>query len=57
LRPSDADIALSLQPLIEQSYRISRYDRIDYRQPPPRPPLSEDDARWADALLREKGLR
>jgi len=57
LRPTDADIVLSLQPLIEQAYRIGRWDRIDYRQPPPRPPLNEDDARWADALLREKGLR
>src|SRR5690242_16892548 len=39
------------------------YDRgpyrrvIDYREPPPPPPLSEAEAVWVDAFLREQGLR
>jgi hypothetical protein len=30
--------------------------RPDYRREPPTP-LENDDAEWADALLRERGLR
>jgi hypothetical protein len=56
LRPPDADILLQLQPLIDQCYRNGRYNKINYQEPP-RPALSEDDERWADVLLREKGLR
>jgi hypothetical protein len=57
LRQSDTDVALDLQPLIDQSYEDGRYGHeIDYRSEPD-PPLSADDALWADALLREKGLR
>lgn len=56
LRPSDADIVLQLQPLVDHCYQSGRYAKIDYRYPP-RPPLAEDDQRWADALLRERGLR
>ncbi|OAI40863.1 hypothetical protein AYO40_04180, partial [Planctomycetaceae bacterium SCGC AG-212-D15] len=57
LRPTDSDVVLDLQPLLERSYDYGRYGReIDYRQDP-QPPLSADDAAWADALLREKGLR
>jgi hypothetical protein len=57
LRPSDADVLLDLQALIKQSYRTGGYDQdIDY-QAEPEPPLTPDDARWADALLRRKGRR
>ena len=52
----DRDIALDLQALIDQCYEEGRYDDIDYREDP-EPPLAPDDAQWADALLREKGLR
>jgi len=31
--------------------------RVDYRRDPPPPAFSADDARWIDALLREKGLQ
>lgn len=56
LRPSDSDAVLQLQPIIDACYRDGRYDRIDYRvEPVPR--LGEDDACWADQLLREKGRR
>jgi hypothetical protein len=56
LRPTDKDVVLQLQPLIDDCYRDGRYHRIDYRAEPV-PRLSEEDARWADAILREKGLR
>jgi len=56
LRPSDADIVLQLQPLIDHCYEAGRYDKIDYRQPL-QPTLDEGDQRWADALLRERRLR
>ena len=55
LRPSDADILLQLQGLIDHCYQAGRYDKIDYRQPL-HPPLPEDDQQWADALLHERGL-
>lgn len=57
LRPTDADVVLDLQPLLERSYEMGRYDRdLDYRADA-LPPLSGDDAVWADALLREKQRR
>lgn len=57
LRRDDTDIVLELQPLIDQAYRAGGYEGdIDY-QAECIPPLTGDDAAWADALLREKGLR
>jgi hypothetical protein len=57
LRAADPDAWLDLQPVLEKCYEIGRYARhIDYRGQP-RPPLSPDDAAWADQLLKEKGLR
>ncbi|NUQ62250.1 MAG: DUF4058 family protein [Pirellulales bacterium] len=56
LRPSDDDVVLQLQPLIDACYRDGRYHRIEYRvEPVPR--FGEEDARWIDQLLRERGLR
>jgi hypothetical protein len=52
LRPTDADVLLDLQILIEQCYRNGGYDEdLDYHNLPG-PPLAPEDARWADALLR-----
>jgi hypothetical protein len=57
LRATDADVPLDLQAVIDQCYKNGRYEHdIDYRAEPD-PPLSPDDAAWADALLREKGRR
>jgi len=56
LRPTDKDVVLQLQPLLDDCYRDGRYDRIDYRAEPA-PRLGEADARWADSILREAGLR
>ena len=46
LRPTDADVVLDLQPLIDLAYRNGAYARIDYSQPA-EPPLSAEDAAWA----------
>ncbi len=56
LRQTDPEVPLDLQALIEQAYRNGRYDDIDYRAQPV-PPLTGEDAAWADELLRAKGLR
>jgi hypothetical protein len=49
-RETDDDVALSLQPLIDQSYREGGHDDIDYRRPP-EPPLDADDAARAADLI------
>jgi len=56
LRPSDHDAMLRLQELIDACYRDGGYDTLNYRADP-EPRINEADATWADALLREKGLR
>lgn len=56
LRANDSDAALDLQPLVDLAYRNGTYDDTDYTREPV-PPLDPADAAWADAVLREKGLR
>jgi hypothetical protein len=57
LRPEDAEPIVDLQMLFNQVYDIAGYDmEIDYSREPI-PPLSETDAAWADAWLRDRGLR
>jgi hypothetical protein len=56
LRRCDREIPLRLQQLVDQCYRNGRYHTLDY-QAEPEPPLSPDDARWADELLRGAGKR
>jgi hypothetical protein len=57
LRARTAGIRIELRGLLDTVYDRSRYaQRIDYRTPPV-PPLDVENAAWADALLREKGLR
>jgi len=56
LRPTDADVTVDLQALLDQCYRNGGYDDIDYAGEPD-PPLTREDAAWADALLREQGRR
>jgi len=54
LRPGDAEVKLNLQSLLEQAYEIGGYARrLDYAHPPD-PPLEEDDAAWAAALIKDK---
>ena len=57
LRPTDRDVTLDLQQLVDLAYQRGRYAAtIDYTLDPD-PPLSPVDARWADELLRERRWR
>jgi len=57
LAGDDPDVALDLQSLFDRCYDSGPYPRrLDYRRPP-HVPLSSDDDKWAEALLREKGYR
>ena len=56
LRESDPDAILDLQAIVDQCYLNGGYDDIDYRGAV-EPAFDAEDAAWADALLREKGLR
>jgi Protein of unknown function (DUF4058) len=56
LRQSDQDVPLDLQAVIDQCYQSALYDDIDYHEDAD-PPLTGDDAQWADAMLREQGRR
>jgi hypothetical protein len=55
LRPSDADVVLDLQPLIDQCHERGRYHLLDYRLALD-PPLQPEDAAWAGQLLRQHHL-
>jgi hypothetical protein len=57
LDPGVPPVSVELQPLFDRAYDTGRYDDwIDYRQPPD-PPLTPEQQTWADAILRERGLR
>jgi hypothetical protein len=57
LRQTDRAFPLDLQSVLVACCADGRYaDDIDYREAPD-PPLTGDDAQWADALLREQGRR
>jgi hypothetical protein len=56
LRPTDADVTLDLQPLIDQCHERGRYHRLNYRTDP-YPPFPPADAAWVDSVLREHQLR
>lgn len=57
LRPGDSEPLLELNRILHDLYDRAGYDaRIDYCAAPD-PPLADDDAAWADALLRAAGLR
>ena len=50
LRPTDRDIVLDLQPLVDQIYENGRYEfDLNYTEVL-NPPLSRDDATWAAGL-------
>ncbi len=57
LADGDPDIQVDLQAAFTRAYEEGAFDRdLDYRRDPV-PPLTPADAAWADALLRERGLR
>lgn len=57
LRTGDVEPVVDLQALIGGVYDRSGYDFVIDYSGEPVPPLSEADAAWANALLREKELR
>lgn len=57
LGPEDADLVVDLQTLFNRCYDAGNFARrINYQNEPPMPWRATDTA-WADAILREKGLR
>ena len=57
LLKKDGDITVDLGEIFRTSYDTAGYDlSINYKNEPV-PPLSPEDAAWADALLKKKGLR
>jgi hypothetical protein len=50
LRPGDAEVAVDLQPVVDQVYRNGRYTYLIRYEKGPEPRLSEDDAAWAKVL-------
>jgi hypothetical protein len=54
LRPGDRDVALDLQEVLDQAYEHGRYDRTNYQRPLD-PPLTPDEAAWANEILRKAG--
>jgi uncharacterized protein DUF4058 len=57
LLDGDADAVLDLRSALDRAYEAGYYSiDLDY-QAEPEPPLSPEDAAWADALLREAGFR
>jgi hypothetical protein len=51
------DIVLDLQAVMDRAYDEGSYSRKTDYSLNPTPPLKQEDAAWADALLKEKGLR
>jgi hypothetical protein len=56
LRQQESRVNLDLQGLVDQAYTSGRNDRLDYGAEL-EPPLSAEDAAWADALLKAAGKR
>jgi hypothetical protein len=56
LRPTDSDVPLRLQVLIDRCYHHGRYDDINYRAEL-NPPLAPEEAAWVQNWLAGKGLR
>jgi hypothetical protein len=57
LRPSDPDVPLALQPLIDRVYRTGRCWHLNHQSNPPGPAWSEAENQWLDERLRLVGLR
>jgi hypothetical protein len=56
LLSSDPDVPLDLQAAVDACFELVGYERLlDYRAPLPSPALSDDDAAWVAAILREAG--
>ena len=56
LRPTDPDLALDLQPLIDRCYELGRYYKDNFEVVPD-PPFPPEEAAWVEERLRAAGLR
>lgn len=56
LRPTDQDLVLDLQPLVDRCYEVGRY-YTDRLSDVPGPAVDPDEAAWIEERLREAGLR
>lgn len=54
LRPQDEPAKLNLQELINKSYEMGRYNRIDYSKPC-KPPFIGPEKEWAEEVLKSRG--
>lgn len=55
LRPTDKDVALDLQPLIDRCYELGAYWQEDFSVSP-EPPLTEAEQAWATEKLKAASL-
>ena len=57
LKIGDEDAVLDLQDVLNRTYDVGPYpERLDYDRDPV-PPLSNEDAQWANEILKSKGFR
>lgn len=56
LRWREKEVVLELQAIVDLVYERGRYWKLDYSQPLD-PPLSDDDAQWANEVLQKAGKR
>jgi hypothetical protein len=57
LAGDDKGVVIELQPILDCCYESGRYEiRLDYDKECP-PPLSPENAKWVDEVLRKKKLR
>jgi hypothetical protein len=54
LRPKETPAMLDLQAVLDECYADARYDLSTNYAKPPDPPLTGDDAAWADHLLKSR---
>ena len=57
LRRTDPDATLDIQDLVDRAYYFGSYHHTMRYDGDPHPPLTGDDARWADELLKAAGKR
>ena len=58
LLPGDPAITVELQPMLDRCYDSGNYARrVQYREWTVSPPLSAEQAAWAEKVLREQGAK
>ena len=57
LRPTDPDVPLALQALIDRVYKTGRCWHLDHQTNPPGRDWSESESRWLNERLQQVGLR